>query len=51
MSQPGIELYQPVVLWRPSVDAVPIVPTVWTLTVREALVDVLCGFSETTVRE
>ena len=51
MSQPGNELYQPVVLRGPSIDMVCTVPTVFTLAVREALVEVMCGFSETVERE
>ena len=51
MSQPGNEPYQPVVLRGASVDMVCTVQTVFTLAVREALVEVMCGFSETVERE
>ena len=47
MSQPGNELYQPVVLPGASVDTLSTVPIVFTIAVRE----VLCGFSETVVQE
>lgn len=51
MSHPGKEFYQPVVFRGASVDALFTVPTAFTLAVREAMIEVLCGFSETVGRE
>ena len=51
MSHPGKELYQPVVFRGASVDTLFTVPPVLTLSALGVMVEVLCGFSETVVRE